>query len=167
MDFSLKVVILGAEGVGKSCLLGLLANEPFEYSYYPTIGADLRMIKYEGIKMCIWDLSGSEKFSNIRDSLVKSANVLVFCHDSTSFNKTMQYYNQYKNLSAKKIFVETKSDLHNTQFNINTVKTSSLKRNGREDLIRSIISSYIVPEEESYVQKVYIERKYKKYCCIC
>lgn len=175
MDFSVKVVMVGAEGVGKTCLLGLLAGESFEYGYHPTIGADLRVIRNEGMKVCIWDLAGSEKFSSILDGFIKTANIIIFCYtsgDSKSFEKAIQYYNQYKNIPVKKILVATKTDMHRdesypyeNQFGIDFVKTSALRRKGRDALMRCILSSYMLPEVlEEEPEETY---KYKKYCCIC
>jgi small GTP-binding protein len=187
MDYSLKVVIIGSENIGKSCLLSLLSREPFEYGYHPTIGADLRVIRRDGVKICIWEISGSEKFSGMLDGFVRSANIILFCYsavDPRSFDTAMEYYNKYNYVPVKKILVATKVDLardrqYERDTNMEFIKTSALRGSGSEKIINAILSSYTPPEiiSEKYdtIQSDTIQSDtiinpvplYKKFCCIC
>ena len=64
-----KVVLLGAYGVGKTCILRRFAEGAFESKHTPTIGVDFQnktvQVGTEAIKLQIWDSAGQERFSAI------------------------------------------------------------------------------------------------------
>ena len=50
--------MIGEARCGKSSIIKRLVREGFSEEYTPTIGIDFKMIKYEKLKVIIWDTSG-------------------------------------------------------------------------------------------------------------
>jgi Ras-related protein Rab-8A len=63
---TVKLLMLGNSGVGKSCLLLRFADDEFKHSFMPTIGIDFRVreVGVEGarLRLQIWDTAGQERF---------------------------------------------------------------------------------------------------------
>ncbi|VDH96777.1 Hypothetical predicted protein, partial [Mytilus galloprovincialis] len=84
-DFLFKMVLVGDDGVGKSCLMSSFA-EGKQYmhtaNYMPTIGVDfkIRTINVEGrvIKLQLWDTAGAERFRSITTSFTEGAMVCYY-----------------------------------------------------------------------------------------
>ena len=126
---SVKVVLLGESGVGKTCLLSRFVNDMyyentmanFCQSYSTKImefGAfDGKAIRYE-----IWDTAGVEKFRAINKCLYKDAQVIILVYDiaiKDSFNEIKDYwYEQIKENCPKNIMlclVGNKCDLFESE----------------------------------------------------
>jgi small GTP-binding protein len=71
-DYSLKMIMLGDSGVGKSSTLIRFAEDQFFENYPATIGVDFK-IKYLEIdnmryKLMLWDTAGQEQFRTVTSS---------------------------------------------------------------------------------------------------
>jgi signal recognition particle receptor subunit beta len=92
---SYKIVLVGAQKVGKTTLLRLFCDQGHMSSdaaeidrYEPTIGADCREVACLGAKLQVWDSSGQRKMLALGRSLFKGADGLVLVFDvseSSSF----------------------------------------------------------------------------------
>lgn len=64
---TLKLLLIGNSGVGKSALLTRFADDHYAPSFIPTIGIDFRVreVSVDGarLRLQIWDTAGQERFS--------------------------------------------------------------------------------------------------------
>ncbi len=122
--YSLKVVVVGDPSVGKSSLIRRFAENKFDESYVPTLGADfnLKIVKLPGIQvaMTVWDIGGHEQFHDIRNFYYQGANCAIIVFDSTrratfkSINKWVDDISQWTGSIPIAIF-GNKIDLQDTQ----------------------------------------------------
>ena len=88
-DRVFKVVVVGESGVGKSCLVGSLCDEPFIDDRSSTIGSDVRsvtlVVEEKRIKLSVWDTAGQEKFRSLTSSFYRGAHLVLLCFDITNY----------------------------------------------------------------------------------
>jgi small GTP-binding protein len=81
----LKVVVLGAAGVGKTCIINRICNETFLGSTLPTIGAGFfpYFTHLEGteIRVMLWDTAGEERFRSVTPALLHGADAMILVYD--------------------------------------------------------------------------------------
>lgn len=123
-----KMVLDGAESVGKTQLMLRYCDSKFSTLYVPTIGVDFRVVRVrvpdgDGsgsvVKLQIWDTAGQERFYTITRSYFRSANAVMFVYDVNdpdALNKVQTHINSIKDLfeSPEKVFfalVGNKCDL--------------------------------------------------------
>lgn len=89
-DLTVKVVLLGHQGVGKTCLLCRQADDDYHINYVATIGIDLRikdmMIDNHKVKAQFWDTAGQERFHAITKSYYRDADGFIFVYDVTDLD---------------------------------------------------------------------------------
>ena len=85
---SLKILVIGESGVGKSSLMLRFTDEQFSQDTPPTIGLDYRVkvMDHKGfsVKLSIWDTAGQERFKNISSSYYRGAHGVILVYDLTS-----------------------------------------------------------------------------------
>ncbi|KAJ9512958.1 hypothetical protein QJQ45_029092 [Haematococcus lacustris] len=63
----IKVIFVGAAGVGKTCLIERLFTNKFDSTTQPTIGVDFRFKRYtidnKSVGVTLWDTAGAERFA--------------------------------------------------------------------------------------------------------
>ncbi|PWN33367.1 uncharacterized protein FA14DRAFT_109115, partial [Meira miltonrushii] len=84
-----KVVILGAQGVGKTSLVHRYTSGQFSASAVPsTIGASFltKKLIVDGIKvrLQLWDTAGQERFRSMAPMYYRGANAAVIVYDITN-----------------------------------------------------------------------------------
>lgn len=121
-DCVLKVVVVGESGVGKSCLVGSLCEEPYIEDRSSTIGSDIRSvtlnIQRQRIRLMVWDTAGQEKFRTLTSSFYRGAHLVLLCFDITlqeSFDQLQYWFDQLETSystsnSVVKILLGTKID---------------------------------------------------------
>ncbi|CAM4858900.1 unnamed protein product [Rotaria socialis] len=66
---TLKILIIGESGVGKSCLLLRFTDDRFDVEMAATIGVDFKVkpLEVDGnrVKLAIWDTAGQERFRTL------------------------------------------------------------------------------------------------------
>ena len=84
-EVTLKFIILGDSGVGKTNLLLRYVGESFSENYIATLGIDFKMknIIYNDLKIAlqIWDTAGQERFRSITKSFLKGTDGIIFMYD--------------------------------------------------------------------------------------
>lgn len=87
---TLKYLVVGDSGVGKTSLLVRYCDDTFQTEYLTTIGVDFKIkrIEYNGqpITLNIWDTAGQERFRNITKSFYKGAHGIVLTYSITDPN---------------------------------------------------------------------------------
>lgn len=89
----MKLLIVGDGGVGKTTYRKILENKAFEPKYVPTLGVDTTQIKYDDIDFTIWDTSGTERFSGLRDGYyIGSDCAIIMISDNKLSHRSIDGY---------------------------------------------------------------------------
>ncbi|KAG8201973.1 hypothetical protein JTE90_027446 [Oedothorax gibbosus] len=85
-----KVVILGAQSVGKTSFLHRYVGQIFEQHAAPTIGASFfscrtRVDDHE-LQLLIWDTAGQERFRSMAPMYYRNANAAILMFDITCYD---------------------------------------------------------------------------------
>jgi len=126
---SVKAVLLGESGVGKTCIIARFINNTFENNIMSTTGASyagktMSFDEFGGkcIKFEIWDTAGQEKYRALTKIFYKDAGVAILVYDITrkeSFDEIKDYwYNQIKECAPKNIVLgiaANKCDLYDNE----------------------------------------------------
>nr|XP_005577162.2 rho-related GTP-binding protein RhoD isoform X1 [Macaca fascicularis] len=133
---SVKVVLVGDGGCGKTSLLMVFADGAFPESYTPTVFERYMVnlqVKGRPVHLHIWDTAGQDDYDRLRPLFYPDASVLLLCFDVTSPNSFDNIFNRWYpevNHFCKKvpiIVVGCKTDLRKDKSLVN-----KLRRNGLE-----------------------------------
>ena len=126
MATTLKVVLLGDAGVGKTSIFDQFINGIFNPLLDGSLSAQFmsKIIEFEElnhkIKLDIWDTAGARKFRFLSKIFYKDANVICLCYDTTSrssFEELKDYWYEKEikinvNQDPILIVVANKNDLY-------------------------------------------------------
>merc|ERR1712180_276675 len=80
-----RIVIAGAEGVGKSCIIKRYCEKRFVGKYLPTIGIDYGATKIyvdkKQVSVHIFDTSGQDMFQEVRHEFYREAHGILLVMD--------------------------------------------------------------------------------------
>lgn len=100
---SMKVIVLGKSGTGKTCLTNRYTYNQFSELTNSTVGAAFysRSVDIMGktIVMGIWDTAGSERYEAMSRIYYRGARAAIVCYDlteSTSFQRTKFWVEELK-----------------------------------------------------------------------
>ena len=83
-----KLIVVGDQNTGKSCILNRFANEIFEENYQATIGLDFlnKIVNINGQKvhLVLYDTAGQEKFRSLIPMYIREAQIILLIYDITS-----------------------------------------------------------------------------------
>eukprot|EP00040_Diaphanoeca_grandis_P004290 m.27923 g.27923 ORF g.27923 m.27923 type:complete len:288 (+) comp15835_c0_seq1:328-1191(+) len=99
LGLSFKLVVLGMQNGGKSCLVSRYINNDFREDYKATVGIDFSsrtvfLEKNRTARLQIWDTTGCERFSTLIPSYIRSAAGAMIVYDltdRTSFEATREW----------------------------------------------------------------------------
>ncbi|KAG0725155.1 Ras-related protein Rab-18 [Chionoecetes opilio] len=87
---TLKILIIGESGVGKSSLLLRFTDDTFDIEQSATIGVDFKVktVTVDGntVKLAIWDTAGQERFRTLTPSYYRGAQGVILVYDVTKRN---------------------------------------------------------------------------------
>ncbi len=87
LQITVKAIVVGDAGVGKTCILKRLADSEFHENEKPTIGVDFMIRTFDAtksgraFKLQCWDTAGQERFRSLVRSYFNGAYVLLFVFD--------------------------------------------------------------------------------------
>lgn len=88
-QMTIKVVLLGDLGVGKTCLRAQFVHHTFSNAYKATIGGDYltKSVSVDGepVSLQIWDTAGQERFNALSQAFYRGADVCVLVYDITNY----------------------------------------------------------------------------------
>lgn len=121
-DFTIKLVLIGDSGVGKSNILSKYIGNIFTHDTKATIGVELAsktyMIKDKIFRIHIWDTAGQERYKSLTAAYYKGAKGAMLVYDITrsdTFDNIDKWYteiNDYGDKDVIPILVGNKSDLN-------------------------------------------------------
>ena len=182
---SLKVVLLGESGVGKTSIISQLMEQEFNDEQTATTGATFStktmVFDNKGICFEIWDTAGQEKYRALTKMFYKDAGAAILVYDITrqaSFEELKNYWaNQVKENAPKKIVLAVaanKSDLIDTEQvdektgrafakEIGAIFKSTTAKNqkGIEELFKDIGNKYLDPNFECTDEALEEEQRLK------
>uniref|UniRef100_UPI00398E838E ras-related protein Rab-18-like n=1 Tax=Pristiophorus japonicus TaxID=55135 RepID=UPI00398E838E len=127
---TLKILMIGESGVGKSSLLLRFTDGTFDSEIGSTIGVDFKVktMKCDGnsVKLAIWDTAGQERFRTLTPSYYRGAQGVILVYDVTrreTFVKLENWLNELETYSTKhgivKMLVGNKIDKQNHEVDRN------------------------------------------------
>ncbi|CAF3339704.1 unnamed protein product [Rotaria sp. Silwood1] len=91
---TLKILIIGESGVGKSCLLLRFTDDTFHTEMPATIGVDFKVKQLEvdenRVKLAIWDTAGHERFRTLVPAYYRGAHGAILVYDVCNRNSFQQ-----------------------------------------------------------------------------
>ena len=119
----LKLIVVGNQGTGKTCILNRFVNETFEENYQATIGLDFQSknvsIHDQDVRLILYDTAGQEKFRSLIPMYIREAQIILLIYDISdrdSFDampKWIQEVLDVKNAEAVFVLIGNKIDLEN------------------------------------------------------
>jgi len=120
-DYSLKIVVVGDSGVGKTCYLLRYVRDVWEGEIQPTLGVEFltKVVQTEKhrIQLQLWDTAGQELFRSVTRGYYRGSAgaIIVFSLDSMdSFENVSQWLRDIKDVASNDvvaILIGNKSDL--------------------------------------------------------
>ena len=121
---TLKILLLGDSGVGKTCLMIKFTDKKFNENNCSTIGLEIKnkiiQIDNKQIKLHILDTAGQEKYRSIAKNVIRNADGIIFVFDLSdkdSFKHIKDWLitADEVNNNFQKILVGNKLDLPNRE----------------------------------------------------
>jgi small GTP-binding protein len=119
--YSIKIVVVGDSGVGKSNILNRFVHNEFNHDSKATVGVELNTKTYRindtVIKVHLWDTAGQERYKSITAAYYKGARGAMIIYDITkseTFKSVDKWYKEIKDYGDKTIIammVGNKTDL--------------------------------------------------------
>ena len=117
----LKLIVVGNQGTGKSCILNRFVNETFDENYQATIGLDFQSknvtIHDQDVRLILYDTAGQEKFRSLIPMYIREAQIILLIYDISdkdsfdSIPKWIQEVLDVKNSEAVFALIGNKNDL--------------------------------------------------------
>merc|ERR1719263_2392673 len=83
-----KLVFLGDQGVGKTCIINRFVYDSFDRNYQATIGIDFlsktMYLEDRTVRLQLWDTAGQERFRSLIPSYIRDSSVAVVVYDITN-----------------------------------------------------------------------------------
>ena len=117
-----KLIFLGDQGVGKSCILNRFLNDTFTEDYQATIGLDFQsknvQIENKDVHLLLYDTAGQEKFRSLIPMYTRDANIILLVYDISNrdtFNHLPDWIRDLTNVNMDEVIfaiVANKVDLN-------------------------------------------------------
>lgn len=87
-DYTIKVILVGSSGVGKTSLVSSFFDNPFENQALPTVApascnAIIEVENKKKVELQIWDTAGQERFQAISQMFYRESQVAFVCFEPT------------------------------------------------------------------------------------
>ena len=150
MSESIKLVVVGDDGVGKTCLLISYTSNAFPSDYVPTVFDDYAAnILVDGVQVALglWDTAGAEDYDRLRPLAYPGTDIFLICYSvisQTSYDSiTVKWMNEIRQYDDKVpvVIVGTKIDLRDDTSTISLLKESNkepLTQTQGETLARAV-----------------------------
>jgi len=120
-----KLIFLGDQNVGKSCILNRFMNDTFTEEYQATIGLDFQsknvQIDNQDIHLLLYDTAGQEKFRSLIPMYTRDSNIILLVYEinnKDSFLHLPDWLNDLSNVNKDDVIfalVGNKIDLEDSR----------------------------------------------------
>ena len=107
-----KLIFLGDQSVGKSCILNRFLNDTFIEDYQATIGLDFQsknvQIDNQDIHLLLYDTAGQEKFRSLIPMYTRDANIILLVYDISnrdSFTNLTHWLKDVTNVNMEEVIL--------------------------------------------------------------
>ena len=107
-----KLIFLGDQSVGKSCILNRFLNDTFIEDYQATIGLDFQsknvQIENQDVHLLLYDTAGQEKFRSLIPMYTRDANIILLVYDISnkdSFINLSQWLKDLTNVNMDEVII--------------------------------------------------------------
>jgi len=107
-----KLIFLGDQSVGKSCILNRFLNDTFIEDYQATIGLDFQsknvQIDNQDIHLLLYDTAGQEKFRSLIPMYTRDANIILLVYDISnrdSFTNLTHWLKDLTNVNMEEVIL--------------------------------------------------------------
>ena len=117
-----KLIFLGDQNVGKSCILYRFSTDTFVEEYQATIGLDFQnkiiRIDNQDINLLLYDTAGQERFRSLIPMYTRDTNIILLVYDISckdSFLHIPDWLNQLTNVKKEEVIfalIGNKNDLN-------------------------------------------------------
>lgn len=111
-DYSLKVVVVGDSGVGKTCMLLRFVRDQWQGETQPTLGVEFltKVVQTEEhrIQLQLWDTAGQELFRSVTRGYYRGSAGALILFDLTShdsFNNVQQWLDDLKEVARQDVVI--------------------------------------------------------------
>ena len=120
-DYTIKILILGHTGVGKTNIITMFMDKKFNQGHMTTSGIDLKTTSIElnnkKIRIQLWDTCGQEKYKSITTNLFLKVQGILAVYDITNRNSFSILKNWVKSIKSdgnnpKMLIIGNKIDLN-------------------------------------------------------
>ena len=118
-----KMIFIGDQSTGKSCILNRFANNQFDEHYQTTIGLDFQskniLIKDQDVRLLLYDTAGQEKFRSLIPMYIRESHIVLFVYDITrkeSFDSITKCFSDVLDIKSNEavfVLIGNKIDLEN------------------------------------------------------
>jgi small GTP-binding protein len=122
---SIKVILVGNSGVGKTCLIASFYKQSFDFKMNASVApacsfSNIRNSHGVNVRLQIWDTAGQEKYLAVNQLFFRDADVALVCFeadDHTSIDAIGSWVDRVKVEvpACELLFVMTKSDLKTSE----------------------------------------------------
>ena len=102
-----KLIFLGDQSVGKSCILNRFMNDTFSEEYQATIGLDFQSKNFQiggqDIHLLLYDTAGQEKFRSLIPMYTRDANIVLLVYDISCKDSFMHLSDWLRDLTNLKM----------------------------------------------------------------
>lgn len=144
--YNKKICLVGASGVGKTCLMQRFANGTFSYRFMSQVGINVEKCEIEvdgeTVQLMLWDFQGQDELSPTPASFLDDAAAIVYVVDGTRAEtlQRMQKIREDTELilgrSVPNLLVFNKSDLVD-QWQISAAMMGQVEATGMVTLLTS------------------------------
>jgi small GTP-binding protein len=116
-DRSLKIILIGSAGVGKTSLVQSFFDDPFRSDLLPTTVPVMQIAHFSfpeaSVSLQIWDTAGQERYQSVSHMFYRDSHVALLCFDHQSFDSIDLWLCQLRATAPLCLvfLVSTKSDL--------------------------------------------------------
>ena len=129
--FTMKVILVGSSGVGKTSLVSSYFENPFDIQGLPTVApascnATITLQGNVRVELQIWDTAGQERFQAISQMFYRDSHIAFVCYDNQTFDTVPSWIERVRSEVPECIIflVATKSDIYSEE------EISDLKNKG-------------------------------------
>ena len=109
---SIKIIMIGDSGVGKTCICNRIINNKYDKHTPSTIGAHFftKVVPYkdENIILNFWDTAGQERFRSLINLYFRGSDVVLLVFDLTepdSLNNIDEWYSKINENNIEKPYI--------------------------------------------------------------